>query len=162
MPGSRPAGAWLRRHRGGLIWTAVLIVIVWVQLPMFKGMFYGLLGGAAPNDGIPWRTNFDAALAESKQSGKPVLLDFSASWCPPCQVMKRETWPSAKVREAVTAGYIPVFVDVDAAGSRAISARYGISGIPSILIVDAQGTVIKQGGFMDVAELLAFLARNPS
>src|SRR5512141_2175586 len=97
---SESSGSWLRRHRWGMIWSALLGVIVLVQWPMLKGMFYRVSGSPAPEDGIPWRTDFDAALAEARQSGRPVLLDFYASWCPPCQVMKHEVWPEAKVREA--------------------------------------------------------------
>jgi len=28
---------------------------------------------------IPWRDNADGALAEAKESGKPLLLDFTAA-----------------------------------------------------------------------------------
>ncbi|MGE5607841.1 MAG: thioredoxin family protein [Bacillota bacterium] len=126
---------------------------------MFKGMFYRVSGSPAPSDGIPWRTDFNAALAESKQSGKPVLLDFSASWCPPCQVMKHDVWPDPKVREAVTTDYIPVLIDIDAAGNQAVAARYGIDAIPAILIVDADGKVLKQGSLMSSGSLVNFLAR---
>jgi protein disulfide-isomerase len=143
-----------------LVWTALLAVIILVQWPMIKGMIYRVSGSPAPDDGIPWRTDFNAALAEAKQSGKPVLLDFSASWCPPCQVMKHDVWPDAKVREAVTAGYIPVAVDVDK--NQGLAARYGITGIPSVLIVDAEGKVLKQGNFMSSGSLLDFLARKPA
>lgn len=159
-PSDRPARSWLSRHRWGIIWTALLAAIVFVQWPMLKGIFYRVSGSPAPADGIAWRTDFNAALAESKQSGKPVLLDFSATWCPPCQVMKHDVWPDAKVREAVTASYIPVAVDVDS--NQELASRYGIYGIPSILIVDAQGKVLKQGSFMSSNGLLAFLGHKPA
>ena len=39
----------------------------------------------------PWMS-YDAAVAESNRTGKPILLDFNAEWCPPCQALKREVF----------------------------------------------------------------------
>ena len=136
------------------------MLIVLVQWPVLKGIFYRASGSPPPNDGIPWRTDFDAALAEARQTGKPVLLDFSATWCPPCQVMRHDVWPDAKVRQAVTAGYIPVVVDVDSNPN--LASRYGISGIPSVLIVDAQGNVLRKANFLTASALLEFLNPKPA
>jgi thiol:disulfide interchange protein len=152
------AWGWLSRHRSSLLWLGVLAVIVVLQWPMLKGWGYQLMGSPVPDDGIAWRSDYRAALAEAQQTGKPVLLDFSASWCPPCQVMKHDVWPDPKVRQAVNDGYIPVAVDVDAAGNQEVANRYGISTIPSIVIVNAKGQVLKQGSFMSRSALLAFLA----
>jgi thiol:disulfide interchange protein len=160
--GLSSGGPWVSRHRGAIVWTSLLAVIVFVQWPMLKGTFYRVSGSPAPNDGIPWRTDFTAALAEAKQSGKPVLLDFSASWCPPCQVMKQDVWPQPEVHQTVTANYIPVLIDIDAAGNQAVAARYEISAIPAILIVNADGKVLHRGSYMSKSRLLDFLARKPA
>jgi thiol:disulfide interchange protein len=154
------AWEWLRRHRSSLLWLGVLAVIVVLQWPMLKGLGYQLMGSPAPDDGIAWRSDYRAALAEAQQTGKPVLLDFSASWCPPCQVMKHDVWPDPKVRQAVNDGYIPVAVDVDAAGNQEVASRCGINTIPSIVIVNTKGQVRKQGSFMSRSALLAFLAEQ--
>lgn len=147
----------LYRHRSALIWIAVLLLIVWLRWPMIKGTFYRLAKIPAPADGIAWRTDLQAALGASKETGKPVLLDFSASWCPPCQVMKHEVWPNEQVRQAVMAGYIPVLLDVDTPASQEVAQRYNISSVPTILVVDADGRVVRQEGFMPKGKMLAFL-----
>ena len=147
----------LYRHKSALIWLAVLAFVVWMQWPMIKGTFYKYSGRPAPADGIAWRTVFEQALAESSETGKPVLLDFSASWCPPCQVMKHEVWPNEQVRQTVMEGYIPVLLDVDAAASRAIAQRYEVTGVPTILVVAADGRVLRQSGYMSRSAALAFL-----
>src|SRR5690606_28248068 len=53
------------------------------------------------------RAAFDAAL----QSGKPVLIDISASWCPTCQQQKKIL--SELTRKSEFAGYTIFEVDYD-------------------------------------------------
>jgi protein disulfide-isomerase len=147
----------LRRHGGKLIWVGLLALILAIQWPMLKGFFYKASGAPAPADGIAWRTDFDAALAEARQTGKPALLDFTADWCPPCKLMKHEVWPDAAVRRAVTDGTIPVLLDVDQPGSAQAARRYGVRAIPTLLLVDGDGNVLKRGNYMSKDALIRFI-----
>lgn len=154
--------SWFRRHRPQLIVGALLLTVLLVaQVPMLKAMTSRMLGVGPPDDGIPWQSDFPKALEESRQTGKPVLLHFGATWCPPCQAMKYDAWPDPRVRQAVIAGYIPVAVDIDAAASEALSRRYAIDTIPAILVVNAEGKIVKQGAYMSRNSLLEFLASPP-
>lgn len=111
-------------------------------------------------DHIPWRTDLASALEESKKMGKPVLVDFSATWCPDCQQMKHASWPDPRIGKAVTSGYIPLLMDADSPNSKAPGARYQIQTIPAILVLDSSGNVIRQAGFMSPDELFAFLSQG--
>lgn len=144
--------------RLGLWLGLMLLVVAYLQWPMVKGLYYRASASPVPADGIAWRTDLSEALGESARSGKPVLADFSATWCPPCQVMKHEVWPDARVAKAVNEGFIPVALDADAAGSRGPAQQYGVEAIPTLLALDSQGKVLRQAHFLNVAGLRDFLA----
>ena len=140
-----------------LLGVLIVGVLLYLQWPMLKGMYYKTSGTEAPASAIAWRENFQPALDEAARTGKPVLIDFTASWCPPCKVMKHEVWPDDRVADAINGAYIPLLMDVDVPQNGPIAQRYGIRTIPTILVVDADGRVLRQGAFMSSAEMLAFL-----
>jgi len=100
-------------------------------------------------------TDIDAALAEARRDGKRVLVDFSADWCPPCIAMKHDVWPDPQVARAMADGYVPLLIDTDR--NTAVPERYGVTGIPTILILDHTGTVVREGGFFSASGMVRFL-----
>lgn len=137
-----------------MIWLAVGLFFVWMQWPMLKGSFYRATGAAAPSS-IAWRTDLDAALEEARTTGRLVLADFSADWCPPCVVMKHDTWPDEAVRALVAQSYVPVLVDPDRDADA--SARYEIDAIPAVLILDGTGRVVARAGYLPASGMRRFL-----
>ena len=109
---------------------------------------------------MPGEKISNTATAEAKASDKPVLLVFSAAWCPPCNAMKHDVWPDAAVSRVVNSDFVPVYVDVDNPASAAVARRYGISGIPAVLVVDANGDVIRRESYMSRSTALDFLATD--
>jgi thiol:disulfide interchange protein len=110
---------------------------------------------ARRSDGrIPWRTDFAAAKAESKQSGKPMLLYFTASWCGPCQSLKRTTWDDAGVETALRE-YVPVKVDIDEQPD--LAEQYRVQAVPMYVVVLSTGEQRETSGALAPAEFLRWL-----
>lgn len=138
-------------------WILLFVAVVAIRWPVVKGYYYRLTGSAARASAIPWRTDLQAALAEARQTGRPVLVDFQASWCAPCIAMQHDTWTDPAVARAIAA-YIPVSIDVDR--DAAASDRYHVEGIPTILVLDAAGNVVRAAGFLPPSGMIRFLNGN--
>ena len=151
------AHAWLRRatRYERLLWMAALAAVLFIRWPVLKGYYYRAAGVEAPASTIPWRTDLDAALLEARRTGRPVLVDFNASWCPPCIAMKHEVWTDPDVERAVADRFVPVNIDVDRDG--ATSDRFQVDSIPTILVIDGHGQIVRRAGFLPVSGMLRFV-----
>lgn len=113
----------------------------------------------APPAAVDWREGYEAAAAEARETGKPLLLVFSAWWCPPCNEMKHEVWPDEDVGALANSDYIPVMINRDR--HEALAAKYGVPSIPRIFIVDVtdeEEVVLAEAGYLYVDELWDLLA----
>jgi thiol:disulfide interchange protein len=86
----------------------------------------------------------ERALAQAKTQGRPVLVDFSAIWCPTCRVLHAEVFTNAAVKQAITSGYVLSRVDYESPEAQAFMQRYAVQGFPTLLVLSADGQLVRR------------------
>ena len=120
------------------------------------------LSGEFPKGSPTFATSYTSALADAKKSGKPVIVIFSASWCPPCQSMKKEVYPSAAVKPYHDK-FVWAYLDADDEANKKAMQKFGVEGIPHIEFLNAAGESIgKQVGGSDPADFAKKLNSLPA
>ncbi len=111
--------------------------------------------------GIVWEKDFEVAQKRARDEMKPMLLDFTATWCKPCLLMDKEFWVLDSVAGAVKP-FIAVKVDFDK--NRKIARQFDIEIIPHVVFTDPLANVIAtRRGFSPakVTDLFAILEKMP-
>ena len=91
------------------------------------------------------RQDIAAALKAAQRSGKFVLLDFGANWCPDCRVLSAQM-QGDPLKTLVDKNFIVVMVDIGEGEKNAdLVSKYGNvteRGIPSIVIVNGSNAIL--------------------
>lgn len=123
--------------------------MVWVKrgfgvLLVVLAAYYGVLaakGFSGKPDAAPNRSGlvagdkaaWDAALEQA--DGKPVLVDFWATWCKNCTVMEHRTFRDAKVAERLS-GYAVIRVQTEKPDeAREMLDAFGVKGLPAFAVL---------------------------
>ena len=82
---------------------------------------------------------------------KPVMVDFFADWCGPCRMVA----PTIEALSAERSDAVVVKVNVD--NSPELAVRFGVSSIPTLVVLKDGKVVNQASGARPKAQILALL-----
>jgi len=127
-----------------------------------------LLAGAAvaapglPSTNVAWQAaaadaDIERAFAQARVDGKPLLLYWGATWCPPCNQLKA-TFFNRQDFAALSRSFVAVHVDGDRPGAQKLGRRFKVSGYPTVVLFTPAGAEITRlPGEADAAQMMAVL-----
>ena len=89
------------------------------------------------------------------QSDKPVLVDYWAEWCGPCKMI-------APILDEVSTEYAErlKIAKLDVDQNQATSLKYGIRGVPTLMLFKDGDMVATHVGALTKSQLTAFIDSN--
>jgi len=146
-----PAGATLPyfsrlRHFAGV---AGIAVALWMGWPSHTG---------TP---IRWLPYSDAALAEAKSAGAPVVIDVEAEWCLPCKEMDATTFRHPEVTaEAEKFRMMKLDMTQEGGENDRLTEMFLIRGVPTTLFLGPDGEEVERKvGFVSAEDMLSAMRR---
>ena len=114
--------------------------------------------GHAGEGGL-WR-NWNEGLKEASQTQRPILVDVYTDWCGWCKRMDRDVYSREDVREYLNERFVPVRLNAESANpafyegrslsSRALAARFRVTGYPTTVFLRAGGEhLVNVPGYVD-------------
>ena len=125
----------------------------WLLLVIFFAAM--ILPSITTKELVAWQTDYRQGLIDSKASGKPRLLYFSATWCAPCEQLSRTTWANKDVARALE-DYVAIKLDFDK--SPDVALNFKIDFLPAYVVVSHDSKVLfSASGYMSPEQFLAWL-----
>ncbi len=107
---------------------------------------------------VKWVSDYKAAVQQSEKTKKPIFIVFEGSdWCGWCKKLNAEILSNKQFSDWVNVRFIPYKADfprsikLDAAvkaQNEALQTKYGVTGYPTIVIVNAAGKKLATAGYM--------------
>jgi cytochrome c biogenesis protein CcdA/thiol-disulfide isomerase/thioredoxin len=135
-------GAWMTRVKQafGVLILGTAVYYGYLSYTLFENLW---VDSAAVSGSVQeklekgWTNSLAAGLDRAEREGKPVLIDFWATWCKNCLTMDKTTLDDPAVVAALD-NYVKIKFqaeDPDAEPAKSVMARYNAVGLPTYVIL---------------------------
>lgn len=131
---------------------------LWHQISLSVLIALSCATGAWSEAEIFSKDSFDQAKQQAQKDNKLLLIDFTASWCPPCKKMESTTWIDSAVQAWIKENAIAIQIDVDK--DEKTTSSMHVEAMPTVVLFTPQSASKEFGrqvGYMSPAELLRWL-----
>ncbi len=105
-----------------------------------------------------WTAFTPVALAQAGTTGKPAVVDFTASWCTNCHALERTVFTAPPVASQL--GQFSTFsANFDLPTNAASEKKYGIYALPAVLFFDKHGKEVPGTRVTGLVSATDFAAR---
>jgi thiol:disulfide interchange protein DsbD len=110
---------------------------------------------------INWLQNIEIATKEAKETHKTLLIDFTADWCTACKILNKKLFENTHFINEFSNKF--VFCKIDCTNNspekEEIIKKFGIYGLPTIVLITEEGTTKKFGSELDADTIREFVGR---
>jgi len=107
------------------------------------------------------KLSLQEALNKASQENKYVFFYMTAKWCGPCLKMQKEVFPNDTISQILKDHFVAIKYDYDSWAGEQLRKEYDIVALPTILIFNSEGKVVKRNArFLNSSQLLNFITVN--
>jgi tetratricopeptide (TPR) repeat protein len=109
-----------------------------------------------PAEELKWLKSIDEAKKKAKEAGAKIFLLFtSPTGCPPCDILKGQTFHDEDVKSLLKTFVLVKINAWDRGPGGAEAQKWGVRGIPTMALLDSDGKEIgRKVGYMDAEKFI--------
>lgn len=109
-----------------------------------------------PDAKVRWTENIGHAMKQHRETGRPMIVYFTADYCGYCRKMERDTWSAPKVVRRMQDGFVAL--KVDAEKHPELVKRLGVEGLPATILFNSEGERVQTlSGYSRSGTVIEFL-----